>query len=74
MNPIFDYGDTVLIDDKASERFNTGRYGSICGIYTIENIETATRYLQPIGSTLYLVEFNDGKTLSIPELFLLKAS
>lgn len=70
LDPVFDWGDTVIIKQIAPKHYKPGARGSICGMRTIDSLETAKQFNQMIGSVLFLVEFNDGETLEVPNFFL----
>lgn len=68
--PIFDWGHSVKITNKAPEKYRDMEYGDICGIRIIETEKTANQFNEPIGTILYMIESKDGVTLEIPEKFL----
>ena len=42
----------------------------MCGIRSVEAAEVAAELGEPVGSVLYLVEFDDGDSLELPERLL----
>jgi hypothetical protein len=42
----------------------------VCGLRAIETTAAAEEFSQPIGTTLYLVEFAEGEAIEVPEAFL----
>ncbi len=66
----FNWGDSVIVKKIAPDFYNPGLKGSICGIRTIDLLQTANEFDQEIASELYLVEFSDGETIEIPKVFL----
>ncbi len=70
LNRSFNYGDVVVIKQDAPLCYKPGSWGSICGVRTIDNLDTSQRFKQPLNSKLYLIEFDDGETLEIPQKFL----
>jgi len=71
LDPIFNWGDTVIVKHTAPKRYKPGLRGCICGMRTIDSVEVAMQCDQMIDSELYLIEFDDGETLEIPEYFLI---
>ncbi len=69
-NPLFGWGHTVEV--KRASPVKAGAIGSICGLRVIDSLITAKEHGQPIGTNLYLVEFEDGSDLEIPEVFLIR--
>jgi hypothetical protein len=66
----FDWGELVVIKRIAPKIYKPGSKGCVCGIRIIDSEEIANHYKQDIGSKLYLIEFNTGEALEIPDLFL----
>lgn len=69
---LFDYGDTVQVKPNAPVQYNPKAIGSICGIRQIKSEAVASYFQQAVNSNLYLIEFNDGNSIEIPEVYLLK--
>jgi hypothetical protein len=67
----FTWGDAIHIL-ASSPHYFTGKYGSICGISKIDTQELASNFNEKIGTYIYVVEFNDGVEIEIPEHFLEK--
>lgn len=63
----FDYGDTVRVKAQASSLSRSGQLASVCGIRIVDSDVTSKQFNSPIGSSIYLIEFNDGFTTEIPE-------
>ena len=70
VNPIFNWGDTVVIKKIAPECYKPGLLGSVCGVSNIDSEELAIKFNQKMNSELYLIEFGDGETLEIPGCYL----
>lgn len=70
LDPIFNWGDTVIIKENAPTRYKPGFIGSVCGIRTIESPEIAMQFDAIMGSKLYLIEFNNGEAIEIPGILL----
>lgn len=68
------WGEDVLVIQSAPLQYHPGIIGSVCGIHPIISILVAEKYKQPMGSKLYSIEFEDGETILIPELYLIKSN
>jgi len=66
------WGDIVIVNDNAPEKYNPLGIGSICGIRTIETSEESQEFCCSKGESVYLVEFSNGCSVEIPGGFLLK--
>jgi hypothetical protein len=64
------WGDTVRIKTGALPLMRPGGLAAVCGIRTIETVEQAEQFSRPIGTALYLVEFDDGTSVEVPESLL----
>jgi hypothetical protein len=72
LNDSFTWGDLVRVKQSAPINYNSGELGSVSGLRTIESSDVAQKFNQVIGSCLYLVEFSNGESLEVPEIFLTK--
>ena len=68
--PEVSWGESVTVKAEASEVMRPGAIGAVCGIREIENEAQAREFGAPIGSKVYLVEFNDGASIEIPEVWI----
>jgi hypothetical protein len=65
----FTWGDTVQVSSTAPSQYRPGSLGSVCGMRIATGDNSAS--METIEPThLYLVEFGDGFTIEIPDLFL----
>ncbi len=72
LSPLFSWGDPVQVKKTSPVKYKAGAIGSICGIRVIDSLFVAKKFDQPIGTNLYIVEFEDGSDLEIPEVFLIR--
>jgi hypothetical protein len=61
------WGDTVRIKEGAAPEMHPGALAAVCGMREVETVEQAKQFNCAIGTILYLVEFDDGASLEIPE-------
>ena len=66
----YDYGESVEITKNAPECYRPGTQGSLCGVRHIEAEEHANAAYVKIDTILWLVEFEDGFSLEVPEEYL----
>jgi len=68
LSPVkFDYGDAVVVTGDVGSKPHAGR---ACAVVSITPIDTDTQsqiHGYPIGTTMYTVEFGDGKDAIFPE-------
>lgn len=70
MTTMFTWNDEVSIKPSAPTEYRPNEEGWIVGIWQIETAEHSTRYDQPIGATIYLVEFVDGSSMLVPTRYI----
>lgn len=63
------WGDTVRIKKGASPEMRSGSLAAVCGMREVLTAEQAKQFGCAIGTTLYLVEFGDGRSVEIPAEF-----
>jgi hypothetical protein len=68
--PTFTWGDAARIKQGARTEWRPGALVSIVGIRTVETEATAHEFDAPVGTTLFTVEFVDGSSTEIPEVWL----
>ncbi len=61
------WGDTVRIKSEAPPGMQPGSVAAVCGIREVENDEQSKQFGRPIGATVLLIEFGDGRAVEIPE-------
>jgi hypothetical protein len=66
------WGEDAKVIESAPQQYHPGEIGSVCGIRLITSSYTAEKFNKEIGTKLYLIEFEDGKAIEIPESFLIK--
>lgn len=67
MEAKFTWGDSLRVKAGAQPERRPGSSATVVGIREIEAEETARKYGAPVGATLYLVEFQDGDAIEIPD-------
>ena len=70
----FDYGDSVLIRNDAPDKYKPNNRASICGMRAAENEQTAKEFGIKLYHKIYTVEFGDGSSIEIPEIYLIEDS
>ncbi len=68
--PPLTWGDAARIKQGARTEWRPGALVSIVGIRTVETEATAHEFDAPVGTTLFTVEFIDGSSTEIPEVWL----
>jgi|AMWB02.1.fsa_nt_gi hypothetical protein len=68
----FTWGDFVRVKSSAPEKYRPGQLGDVCGIWTIDSVENAEARGEPLGTTIYTVEFGDGVSAEVPGCYLEK--
>lgn len=66
----YDYGNSVTINNNAPERYRPKAKGSLCGFRRVETDEQAEAANTSVGAMLWLVEFEDGSSVEMPEEYL----
>jgi len=61
----FTWGDSVRVKETASSEKRPGAYAAVCGITKVETAERARKVGEPIGTTVYLIEFVDGSAIEV---------
>lgn len=60
------WGDTVRVKRSAAEALHPGALAAVCGIRVIETSLEAANAGHPVGTTLYLIEYEDGVAIEVP--------
>lgn len=65
----FTWGDSVRVVEREGLRIDwrPGSLGSVCGLRKIVTDQQAASSSFPIGTIVYTVEFEDGKSAQVPE-------
>ena len=66
----FTWGDSVQVKESAPTIYRPGDYGSVCSINEVTSRESAKKYQCLANTYLYIVEYSDGTSQSIPEWYL----
>ena len=66
----FERGENITIDPQAPELFRPSKMAWVISGRIIENELQANAVGYPIGSIIYLVEYEDGKDIELPVKFL----
>lgn len=69
-NNKFTWGDAVLVKKNAPPCLHPGEFASICGINQITFEETAKSFFTTVDDWLYIIEFEDGSSIEVPECYL----
>ncbi len=64
------WGDTVKVRLNADPEKRPGAIAEVCGMRDVETDDQSEEFSSPIGTKLYLIEFEDGSSIEIPEGFL----
>jgi hypothetical protein len=70
----FDYGACVKIVKNAPHKYHPSEIGFVCGMIDIDSPEAIVMYECEDSNWLYTVEFLNGKSMQIPEIYLQKES
>jgi hypothetical protein len=70
LNPKYTWGDAVKVKISAPNKFCPGKTGSICGITPVYSSDLVQKSENILETIMYLVEFNDGLAIEIPEEWL----
>ena len=68
----FTWGEAVSVSKNAPSNYHPGEFASICGIDKITTQKEADELLCKNGEWIYIVEYEDGKSIEIPESYLEK--
>lgn len=66
--------DKVFVKAGAPKQYYNEISGIVIGLRTITTTEVSSLFHQPIDSVLHLVEFLDGSTFEVPNIYLEKKS
>lgn len=68
----YTWNDLVSILKEAPQKYHPGKVAIVCGMFKIEFEEIAKKYNYELGSWIYIVEFEDGSDIEVPENYLEK--
>jgi hypothetical protein len=66
----FTWGDAVLVKKSAPKNYHPGEFASICGMNRIITQKGADKLLCKKGEWIYIIEYEDGSSMEVPESFL----
>ncbi|MGZ3634066.1 MAG: hypothetical protein ACXU9U_02250 [Parachlamydiaceae bacterium] len=66
------WGEDAQVVVTAPQQYRPGAIGSVCGIHVITSPSVAKEFCQALGSKFYSIEFGDGSSIEIPEVYLEK--
>jgi hypothetical protein len=69
-NNHFTWNDLVIIKSNAPSFYFPGRVAVVCGMELVKTTALSNEFKIDIGSWLYTVEFGDGSSIEIPEIYL----
>jgi len=68
----FTYNDLIIIKAEAPKIYFPEKLGVICGFTKIKTQKLVDKYKSEIGNWIYIVEFENGSSIEIPERYLEK--
>jgi len=68
----FTYNDLIQIKSEAPKFYFPEKIGVICGFTKIKTQRLVDKYKSEIGTWVYIVEFEDGSSIEVPECYLEK--
>lgn len=69
-NNLFTWNDLVVIKLNAPISYFPGKIAVICGMEQIKSEKLLNEYDISMGDWIYTIEFGDGSSIEIPELYL----
>jgi len=69
-NNKFSWGDAVIVKKNALPIYRPREFASICGIDKITTQKEANELNCKNGEWIYIVEYEDGTSIEIPESYL----
>lgn len=69
---LFTWNDLVIIKSTAPPNYFPGKIAVVCGMEHIKSEKLASEFNVTIGDWIYTVEFGDGSSIEVPELYLEK--
>lgn len=63
----FTWGDTVRVRSQAPREARPGALAEIVGIRTIDTDPQVVQFGAPLGTQVYVVEFEDGTSVELAE-------
>lgn len=71
-NNLFTWNDLVVIVPNAPTSYSPGQIAVICGMEKVGSSKLSLEFNVEMGSWIYTIEFGDGSSMEIPEIYLKK--
>ena len=71
-NNLFTWNDLVVIVASAPKPYSPGQIAVICGVEKVGSSKLSLEFNVEIGIWIYTIEFGDGSSMEIPEIYLKK--
>ena len=71
-NNLFSWNDLVIVKSEAPSSYFPGEIAVICGIEKIKSDKLCHEFSLNLGDWLYTIEFGDGSSTEVPEIYLEK--
>lgn len=71
-NNLFTWNDLVVIVPNAPTPYSPGQIAVICGMEKIGSSKLSQEFNVEIGTWIYTIEFGNGSSIEIPEIYLKK--
>lgn len=66
----YEYGQTARVASQAPPSIRPGERVAVVGMRTIDNALASRETGYPIGTPLYLIEYDDGSSREVPEQYI----
>ena len=67
---LYTWNDLVTIKSNAPSSYFPGESAVVCGFEQVKSQELSSEFEMKIGDWLYTVEFGDGSSIEVPEVYL----
>lgn len=67
---LFTWNDLVLIKFDALSSYSPGKIAIVCGMTQVESEFQVQTHKIDIGDWIYTLEFSDGSSIEVPEVYL----
>lgn len=68
--PRFSKNEFALINKSAPQQYRPSMVGKVCSMRNIDTYELAEKLNETLGEELYLIEFEDGAKIEVPNHYL----
>jgi len=69
---VFTWNDLVIVKPNTPLVFHPGQIAVVCGMEQVKSTKLSLEFNINIGEWIYTIEFGDGSSIEIPELYLKK--